>query len=237
MCALTHSVDPSVFHFLAALWFIQSWGAEVTQWLAAFAKPRKKKESPFSNLAHATTTGPLGVFNSLFRCVVRFVFAWVSVCVTKELAQSGDTRHKAVEGHVQLARSEALGEQLHYLAVALHPCRKRKCGVRRACVHFVAVCVCARMCVHSINTDSFQRWAELKGAHRSRGVLVKLKEDGLKGKIAPKKLTIVFTFRVIIILFTHKHRPPSTCRLRKLDSRVSACFRLRLERPLDCRQS
>lgn len=68
------------------------------------------------------------------------------MCVTKELAQSGDTRHKAVEGHVQLARSEALGEQLHYLAVALHPCRKRKCGVRRACVHYVAVCVCAYVC-------------------------------------------------------------------------------------------
>lgn len=78
------------------------------------------------------------------------------MCVTKELAQSGDTRHKAVEGHVQLARSEALGEQLHYLAIALHPCRKRKCGVRRACVHF-GRCVCVRMCVHSINTDSFQR--------------------------------------------------------------------------------
>lgn len=104
-----------------------------------------------------------------------------------------------------------------------------------ACI--LSLCVCARVCVHSINTDSFQRWAELKGAHRSRGVLVKLKEDGLKGKIAPKKLTIVFTFRVIILLFTHKHRPSSTCRLRKLDSRVSACFRLRLERPLDCRQS
>lgn len=53
-----------------------------------------------------------------------------------------------------------------------------------ACI--LSLCVCARMCAHGINTDSFQRWAELKGAHRSRGVLVKLKEDGLKGKIAPK---------------------------------------------------
>lgn len=60
------------------------------------------------------------------------------MCVTEELAQSGDTRHEAVEGHVQLSRSKALGQQLHYLAVALHPCRKRKCGVRCLC----ALCVC-----------------------------------------------------------------------------------------------
>lgn len=51
----------------------------------------------------------------------RFALAWVSVWLTEKLAQSGDTRHEAVEGHVQLARSEALGEQPHYVAVALHP--------------------------------------------------------------------------------------------------------------------
>lgn len=144
MCVLTHSVDPSVFHFLAALWFIQSWGAEVTQWLAAFAK-----KGLFSSLRLQPRLDLLefSTVCSVVWCsrTDGYVFAWVSVCVTKELAQSGDTRHEAVEGHVQLARSEALGEQLHYLAVALHPCWKRKCGGRFACVYF-SRCQCACVC-------------------------------------------------------------------------------------------
>lgn len=72
------------------------------------------------------------------------------MCVTEELAQSGDTRHEAVEGHVQLASSEALGEQLHYLAVALHPCWKRKCGGRFARVYFSRLPACVRACVCTV---------------------------------------------------------------------------------------
>lgn len=63
-------------------------------------------------------------------CVDGFVSVWVSVCVTKELAQPGDTWHKTVEGHVQLSSSKALREQLNYLAVALYPWKRQKSAWR-----------------------------------------------------------------------------------------------------------
>lgn len=96
---------------------------------------------------------------------------------------------------------------------------------QRACVR---VCVC----VHSTNTDGLQRRAELEGAHGSRRVLIKLEKGGLKQECSQ----IITLLSSVSPSHTRMQRL-RTCRLRKLDSRVSACLRLRLARPLDWQQS
>lgn len=47
-----------------------------------------------------------------------------SLQLTKESAQPGHTRHKAVEGHVHGSRCKPLGQQLHHPPIALHSCQK-----------------------------------------------------------------------------------------------------------------
>lgn len=99
-----------------------------------------------------------------------------------------------------------------------------------ACI--LSLCVCAQYKYRQLPALSWtQRGSSLQRSPRQ------IERRWTERENCTQKLTILFTFCVIIILFTHKHRPSSTCRLRKLDSSVSACFRLRLERPLDCQQS
>lgn len=199
MCVLTHSVDPSVFHFLAALWFIQSWGAEVTQWLAAFAK----KMPFFFNLAHATTTRPLWVFNRLFRCVMRPDW-WVCVCVSQCVRYR---RACAVGWHTTRSRGRACAARQKQSArrAAALSCRRTASLVeaeewREVLLACISVVASVRACVHSTNTDSLQRWAELEGAHGSRGVLIKLEKGWLKENIVAK--TPISEFCVTYLLHT-----------------------------------
>lgn len=113
------------------------------------------------------------------RCVCIYGCAYIVIlkCVTKELAKPGDTRHKAMEGHVKLSRHEPLRQQLYHRGITLHPWKKKD-------YHRCELCLRARMrgvhvCVH---TNSFQSHAELEGAHGSRRVLIVLNKDGLKKK-------------------------------------------------------
>lgn len=94
----TYEVDPSVSHLPTGLWFIQSWSAKVRKWL--------QKLQITLDFNHSKERS--------------------SAQVTEESAQPGDTRDKAVEGHVQGSRSKALRQQLNYLPVALHPWTGRR---------------------------------------------------------------------------------------------------------------
>lgn len=66
-------------------------------------------------------------------------------------------------------------------------------------------CACECVCVNSVHTDRLQRCAELKGAHRAGGVLIKLEKDGLKEKIAANTVTDNSTCISVSQGFIHMH--------------------------------
>lgn len=212
MWPFTHRVDPSVFHFLAALWFIQSWGAEVTEWLHAFAK------APHSCASFSTSC--MQSLLALFLFSYCSMCGWICVCMSQCVRYQ---RACAAGWHMtqNCGRAcAALQQQSVQRAAELSCCRTASLEKAEECMKVLifgsCACVCVCGCVNSVHTDSLQGCAELEGAHRAGGVLIKLEKDRLKKKIAPNTVTdnstCISESRGFIHMHTHTAVPADCVR-------------------------
>lgn len=138
MWAFTHRVDPSVFHFLAALWFIQSWGAEVTEWLHAFAK------APHSCASFSTSC--MQSLPVLFLLSYCSMCGWICVCMSQCVSYQ---RACAAGWHMtqNCGRAcAALQQQSAQRAAELSCCRTASLEECMKVFIFIRVHVCVCLC-------------------------------------------------------------------------------------------